>query len=154
MKLGILGGTFDPIHLGHLRTAEETGQELNLEKVYLIPSASPPHKAGERITFYPSQLLEPGTLSLIAQSVVIISVFLVLLLRNGGHERARRNYIVLGLTGTLIVVLSPFVRSHLYLFLDGQVLLLREAVRDNGADRLLLGAGSCRSPDPAALRHG
>ena len=53
MKLGILGGTFDPIHLGHLRTAEETGQRLGLEKVYLIPSASPPHKVREPITpFY------------------------------------------------------------------------------------------------------
>ena len=49
MKLGILGGTFDPIHLGHLRTAEEIGQELGLEKVYLIPSASPPHKTREPI---------------------------------------------------------------------------------------------------------
>lgn len=44
MRLGILGGTFDPVHLGHLRTAEETGQKLKLEKVYLIPSSSPPHK--------------------------------------------------------------------------------------------------------------
>jgi len=53
LKLGILGGTFDPIHLGHLRTAEETGQRLGLEKVYLIPSASPPHKVREPITpFY------------------------------------------------------------------------------------------------------
>ena len=43
-RLGILGGTFDPIHLGHLRAAVEIGQALSLEKVYLIPSASPPHK--------------------------------------------------------------------------------------------------------------
>ncbi len=50
MKLGILGGTFDPIHLGHLRSAEEIGQRLKLEKVYLIPSALPPHKTNARIT--------------------------------------------------------------------------------------------------------
>ncbi len=50
MKLGILGGTFDPIHLGHLRSAEEIGQHLALEKVYLIPSALPPHKTEKFIT--------------------------------------------------------------------------------------------------------
>ena len=50
MKLGILGGTFDPIHLGHLRTAEEVGEKLGLEKVFLIPSASPPHKTNDPVT--------------------------------------------------------------------------------------------------------
>lgn len=44
MKLGILGGTFNPIHLGHLRVAEEIGEDLALDKVYLIPSGMPPHK--------------------------------------------------------------------------------------------------------------
>ena len=50
MKLGILGGTFDPIHLGHLRSAEEIGQHLALKKVYLIPSALPPHKTKTPVT--------------------------------------------------------------------------------------------------------
>ncbi len=50
MKLGILGGTFDPIHLGHLRSAEEIGEQLDLDKVYLIPSALPPHKTKGPLT--------------------------------------------------------------------------------------------------------
>jgi len=50
LKIGMLGGTFDPIHLGHLRCAEEICQELELENVYLIPSASPPHKVKEPVT--------------------------------------------------------------------------------------------------------
>jgi nicotinate-nucleotide adenylyltransferase len=50
LKLGILGGTFDPIHYGHLRTAEEVGEGLGLDKVYLIPSASPPHKTQIPVT--------------------------------------------------------------------------------------------------------
>ncbi|MFC1823985.1 nicotinate-nucleotide adenylyltransferase [Thermodesulfobacteriota bacterium] len=44
MKIGILGGTFDPVHFGHLRVAEEVGEAQGLEKVYLIPAAQPPHK--------------------------------------------------------------------------------------------------------------
>ena len=44
MKLGILGGTFNPIHFGHLRVAEEIGEDLGLKKVYLIPSGRPSHK--------------------------------------------------------------------------------------------------------------
>jgi len=50
LRLGIFGGTFDPIHLGHLRSAEEIGEDLQLEKVYLVPSASPPHKTREPVT--------------------------------------------------------------------------------------------------------
>lgn len=56
MKLGILGGTFDPIHLGHLRVAEEIREIMGLEKVYLIPGAIPPHKEPKPITPFNDRL--------------------------------------------------------------------------------------------------
>jgi nicotinate-nucleotide adenylyltransferase len=44
-RVGIFGGTFNPIHLGHLRAAEEVCEALGLERMILVPSAEPPHKA-------------------------------------------------------------------------------------------------------------
>lgn len=43
--LGILGGTFDPIHHGHLRLAVEVAERLGLDRVHLTPSADPPHRS-------------------------------------------------------------------------------------------------------------
>ncbi len=45
LRLGILGGTFDPIHLGHLRLAEEARAKLGLDRVLLVPAAAQPLKA-------------------------------------------------------------------------------------------------------------
>lgn len=50
MRLGILGGTFDPIHIGHLILAEEAWYQLGLEKVLLVPAGDPPHKRDRPLT--------------------------------------------------------------------------------------------------------
>jgi nicotinate-nucleotide adenylyltransferase len=44
MNLGIFGGTFNPIHVGHLIVVETVRDQLHLDRVLLVPSASPPHK--------------------------------------------------------------------------------------------------------------
>jgi nicotinate-nucleotide adenylyltransferase len=49
MRIGIFGGTFNPVHLGHLRCAEEIRQICGLSHIYFVPSARPPHKAGNEI---------------------------------------------------------------------------------------------------------
>lgn len=46
--VGILGGTFDPIHFGHLRMAEELAEALSIEQVRFIPAGSPPHRGQPR----------------------------------------------------------------------------------------------------------
>jgi nicotinate-nucleotide adenylyltransferase len=50
MKIGLFGGTFDPIHWGHLRSAEEVCETFGLDRVYFIPAAVPPHKRGQTTT--------------------------------------------------------------------------------------------------------
>ena len=48
-RVGLFGGTFNPIHLGHLRAAEEVRETLELERILFIPSRVPPHKQQDRI---------------------------------------------------------------------------------------------------------
>jgi nicotinate-nucleotide adenylyltransferase len=49
LKLGILGGTFNPIHYGHLAAAEEISNRLGFERVLFVPSFIPPHKQEEDV---------------------------------------------------------------------------------------------------------
>ena len=44
MRIGLYGGTFDPIHLGHLIVIENAINEMNLDRVIILPSSNPPHK--------------------------------------------------------------------------------------------------------------
>jgi nicotinate-nucleotide adenylyltransferase len=49
-SIGIIGGTFDPVHLGHLAVAEEAREAIGLERVLFIPAAMPPHKPGRPVS--------------------------------------------------------------------------------------------------------
>lgn len=50
MKIGILGGTFDPIHNAHIEIAKAALEQFELDKVVLMPTPNPPHKDKNKIT--------------------------------------------------------------------------------------------------------
>jgi nicotinate-nucleotide adenylyltransferase len=49
LRVGLLGGSFDPVHIGHLILAEEARGQLDLSQVYFVPAADPPHKRNRRL---------------------------------------------------------------------------------------------------------
>lgn len=49
MKTGIMGGTFDPIHYGHLLAAEEARRNLGIDRLIFVPTGDPPHKHNHHI---------------------------------------------------------------------------------------------------------
>lgn len=49
MRLGIYGGSFDPVHLGHLLVAESCREQARLDRVLFVPAATPPHKQARRL---------------------------------------------------------------------------------------------------------
>ena len=55
-RLGLFGGTFNPIHYGHLRTAEEVVEALDLTRLWFIPAALPPHKTERQLPSFETRL--------------------------------------------------------------------------------------------------
>jgi nicotinate-nucleotide adenylyltransferase len=50
MRVGVFGGTFDPVHLGHLVLAEQCREQAKLDQIWFIPAARPPHKLDRSLT--------------------------------------------------------------------------------------------------------
>jgi len=72
MKIGLFGGTFDPIHWGHLRSAEEVREAFSLDRVFFIPASNPPHKKGQPITS-PRDRLEMVRLAIAKNPCFVLS---------------------------------------------------------------------------------
>lgn len=66
MKIGIFGGAFDPIHVGHLILAERCREDAGLDEVWFLPSYRPPHKAGHDLTRFEHRV-EMTTLAITGQ---------------------------------------------------------------------------------------
>ncbi len=64
-KVGILGGTFNPPHMGHLMMAEQVKDQLDLDKIFFMPTAQPPHSSVTKTTIASEkrvQMLELATM--------------------------------------------------------------------------------------------
>jgi nicotinate-nucleotide adenylyltransferase len=68
--IGIFGGTFDPIHYGHLRCAWEIAEQLELDEVRMLPAGQPPHRSAPQAT--PAQRCHALELALAGQSLLTL----------------------------------------------------------------------------------
>ena len=85
LRIGILGGTFDPVHMGHLVLAETARDTLRLDQVHFLPAADPPHKQGQVIAQKTDRL---AMLELAVASNPAFNISLIDLERPGPHYTA------------------------------------------------------------------
>ncbi len=85
LRIGILGGTFDPVHMGHLVLAETARDTLRLDQVHFVPAADPPHKQGQVIAKKTDRL---AMLELAVESNPAFNISLIDLERPGPHYTA------------------------------------------------------------------
>ncbi len=71
-NIGLMGGTFDPIHVGHLVTAEEARQQFDLNYVIFVPAGIPPHKDHETISL-PEHRYLMTTLAVMSNPAFVVS---------------------------------------------------------------------------------
>ncbi len=74
LNIGLMGGTFDPIHMGHLVTAEEARQQFDLNYVIFVPAGIPPHKNNVTISL-PEHRYLMTTLAVMSNPAFVVSRF-------------------------------------------------------------------------------
>lgn len=79
MKIAILGGTFDPIHKGHLAAAHAVAKTFDIDEVHFIPAFSPPHKPSSKITspFHRSAMIALATSKIVRFTLSTIEMDLL-----------------------------------------------------------------------------
>ncbi|MGL6073678.1 MAG: nicotinate (nicotinamide) nucleotide adenylyltransferase [Fimbriiglobus sp.] len=71
-RIGLFGGAFDPVHVGHLILAERCREEAKLDEVWFVPSYKPPHKTERQMSRFDARV-EMTTLAITAQPVFRVS---------------------------------------------------------------------------------
>lgn len=81
-RIGLFGGTFDPVHIGHLILCQEAHYQLGLDRILLLPAADPPHKRDRQVTPVSHRI---EMLSLAIKDVAYLSINRVDVDRPGPH---------------------------------------------------------------------
>ncbi len=143
MKLGILGGTFNPIHYGHLAAAEEVSGRLGLQRVLFVPSFIPPHKQDEdipsvihrmemvRLAIADNPLFEPSDIE-IKRGGMSYTIDTINTLRQTTHDAEL--YFITGLDSFLEI--QTWNRWEMLMALCGFVVLSRPGYRFQDLSRI------------------
>jgi len=105
-KLGLLGGTFDPVHRGHIQLAMAALTECELDQVIFLPAAQPPHKATESVTSFNDRL---AMLELVCSSCAQFSISTI------EKELPRPSYTI----NTLRSLNAENIEKNVYSFIIG-----------------------------------
>ncbi|WLD92153.1 nicotinate-nucleotide adenylyltransferase [Alkalihalobacillus sp. AL-G] len=107
-RIGILGGTFDPPHVGHLMIAKQVLEQCRLDRIWFIPSAEPPHKKNSTITKGKDRI------EMVKRAIVDEDRFELCLLE---FERQGLSYTI----DTVKELKRMYPTSHLYFIIGGDM---------------------------------
>ena len=117
MKIGVFGGTFNPIHNGHIRLAELYHKELGLDKIIVIPTNIPPHKSAENVVSSVDRL---NMLNLAFEQYPFVEISDIELNMSG------KSYTV----NTISALKEIYPNDDLYLIVGGDMFLCFESWRE------------------------